>query len=50
MKLLLAELLNLEGIEVENYCNLDTEIVIEVEMKEVSATCPRSGNISHNLQ
>ena len=28
---------------------VDHEISIEVEMKEVSATCPRCGNISHNL-
>ena len=48
MKLELADILNLEGIEVENYCNLGKELVIDVEMKGVKATCPRCGNISHN--
>ena len=49
MKLLLEELLNLEGIEVVDYHNFDHEIIIEVEIKKVLATCPRCGNISHNL-
>jgi transposase len=48
MKLLLAELLNLDDIEVTDYHNLDTEIIIEVEMKDVFATCPHFGHVSHS--
>jgi len=40
MKLLLAELLNLDGIEVTEYHNFDREIIIEVEIKDTFATCP----------
>ena len=49
MKLLLAELLNLEGIEVTDYHNFDKEIIIEVEMKDVEAICPHCGNTSHSI-
>lgn len=49
MKLFLAELLNLEGIEVTDYHNFDHEIIVEVDMKNVEAICPNCGNISHSL-
>lgn len=49
MKLLLAELLNLDGIEVTEYHNFDHEIIIEVEMIDTFATCPHCGSVSHSL-
>ena len=41
MQPLLTQLLNLPGIEVENYSDLDSELILEVEPITTQATCPR---------
>lgn len=49
MQPLLTELLNLDGIEVENYWNFCDHIVLEVEAKTTCAICPRCGEESKNI-
>ena len=49
MQLLLTQLLNLTGIEVENYSDLDSELILEVEPITTQATCPRCEQISCHL-
>ena len=48
MQPLLAELLNLDGIEVEDYHIFDDHMVLEIEARTNSATCPRCGKESEN--
>ena len=45
MQPLLAQLLNLPGIEVENYSGLDSGLILEVEPITTQATCPRCEQI-----
>ena len=49
MQPLLTELLNLPGIEVENYTNCDNQLIIEVEARTTQATCPRCQQTSCHL-
>ena len=49
MKPLLTRLLNLPGIEVEDYHELGDELILEVEAIRDFATCPRCGQESHHL-
>ena len=49
MKPLLTQLLNLPGIEVEDYHELGDELILEVEVIREFATCPRCGQESHHL-
>lgn len=49
MQLSLTQLLNLPGIEVENYTNCDDHLILEVEAYSAQATCPRCHETSHNL-
>jgi transposase len=49
MQPLLTELLNLGGIEVENYHNFGDHMVLEVEAKTSCATCPRCEQESVNV-
>lgn len=49
MQPLLTQLLNLPGIEVENYSDLGSELVLEVEAITTQATCPRCEQISCHL-
>lgn len=49
MQPLLTELLNLGGIEVENYHNFGDHIMLEVEAKTSCAMCPRCGQESANV-
>ena len=46
MQPLLTQLLSLDGITVENYCDLGSEIVLTVETKKDWAICPRCSQIS----
>jgi transposase len=48
MQPLLTQLLNLDGITVENYCDLGSEIVLTVEAKKDWAIDPRCSQISKN--
>lgn len=48
MQPLLTQLLNLDGITVENYCDLGSEIVLTVETQKDWAICPRCSQISKN--
>ena len=49
MQPLLTELLNLEGVVVEDYRNLGEQIVLEVEAVKDWAICPRCEQMSHNV-
>jgi transposase len=49
MQPLLTELLNLPGIEVENYTDCGNELILEVEAMTTQATCPRCEQISCHL-
>lgn len=49
MQLLLTDLLGLEGIEVESYQERGGSLVLDVEAKSESATCPRCGEVSSHL-
>jgi transposase len=40
MQLLLTELLNLPGIEVEDYTDVVGQLILEVEARTTEATCP----------
>lgn len=48
MDLRLTEILNLPGVVVETFQQTDKDLLLEVEVYAVEATCPRCGNISHN--
>jgi transposase len=49
MQPLLTQLLNLPGIEVEDFHDLGEQIIIEVEATTEKATCPRCGQESCHL-
>lgn len=43
-----TQLLKIEGVTVEDYCDLGEELVLTVEAETSSAICPRCGQISKN--
>lgn len=49
MQPLLTQLLNLPGIEVEDFYDLGDQIIIEVEARTQKVTCPRCGQDSCHL-
>jgi transposase len=49
MQPLLTQLLNLPGIEAEDFYDLGDQIIIEVEVRNEFATCPRCGQDSYHL-
>lgn len=49
MQLLRTQLLNLAGIEVENYRDCGEQLVLEVEARATQATCPRCQQTSCHL-
>ena len=49
MQPLLTQLLNLDGVAVEDYRDLGDQIVLEVEAVKDCAICPRCGQTSHNV-
>ncbi len=49
MQPLLTQLLNLDGVEVEDYRDLGEEIVLEVKAARDWAICPRCAQTSHNV-
>ncbi len=48
MQPLFTQLLKLDGITVEDYCDLGEEVVLTVEAQTSNATCPRCGQVSKN--
>jgi len=48
-KPILTELLNLPGIDVEDYCLEASHITLDVEVHACEAVCPRCGNLSTHL-
>ena len=49
MQPLVTELLNLPGIEVENYTDVGGQFILEVEAVTTQATCPRCQQTSRLL-
>lgn len=49
MQLLLTEILNLPGIEVEDYTDVAGELILEVEARTTEAICPRCQQTSCHL-
>ena len=49
MQPLLTQLVNLPGIEVENYTDLGNQFILEVEAITTQATCPRCHQSSGHL-
>lgn len=49
MQPLLTQLLNLPGIEVENYTDCGGQLILEVEAITTQATCPRCQEVSGHL-
>jgi transposase len=49
MQLLLTEILNLPGIEVEDYTDVAGQLILEVEARSTEAICPRCQQTSHHL-
>ena len=49
MQPLLTQLLNLPGIEVEDYRDFSSQLILEVEAVTTQATCPRCEQISCHL-
>jgi transposase len=49
MQPILTQILNLTGIEVENYTNVEDRLILEVEAKTTKAKCPRCGEESNHL-
>ena len=49
MKPLLTQLLNLPGIDVEEYYDQGDQLILEVEVRSIEATCPRCGQTSTHL-
>jgi transposase len=49
MQPLLTQLLNLDGVTVEDYRDLGEQIILEVEAIKDCAICPRCGQTSHNV-
>lgn len=48
-KPILTEILNLPGVDVEDYCFEASHIILDVEVHACEAVCPRCGNISTHL-
>ena len=49
MEALLTNLLGLPGVDVESYEESDNQLILEVEVHEETATCPRCGYVSRRL-
>lgn len=49
MQLLLTEILNLPGIEVEDYTDVAGQLILEVEARTTEAICPRCQQTSCHL-
>ena len=49
MQLLLTEILNLPGIEVEDYTDVAGQLILEVEARTTEAICPRCQQTSSHL-
>lgn len=49
MQPLLTQLLNLPGMDVEDYQDRGRELILEVEARRASASCPRCGQESGHL-
>lgn len=49
MQLTLTELLGLPGIDVEDYTELESEIILQVEVHSIKSVCPRCLQESSNL-
>jgi len=49
MQLLLTEILNLPGIEVEDYTDIAGQLILAVEARSTEAICPRCQQTSHHL-
>ncbi|NJP10198.1 MAG: ISL3 family transposase [Leptolyngbyaceae cyanobacterium RU_5_1] len=49
MQLLLTEILNLPGIEVEDYTDVAGQLILAVEARATEAICPRCQQTSHHL-
>lgn len=49
MQPLLTQLINLPGIEVEDFSDLGEQIIVEVEVTSAQAICPRCGQLSHQI-
>lgn len=49
MQLLLTEILNLPGIEVEDYTDVAGQLILHVEARTTTALCPRCQRASHHL-
>lgn len=49
MQLLLTEILNLPGIEVEDYTDVAGQLILEVEARTTEAICPRCHQTSSHL-
>lgn len=49
MQPLLTQLLNLPGIEVEDYTDCGGQLILEVEARTMQATCPRCEQMSNHL-
>jgi transposase len=49
MQPLLTQLLDLPGIEVEDYRTLENQLILEVETIRETSICPRCDQESHNL-
>ncbi len=49
MEPLLTNLLGLPGVDVESYQESANQLILQVEVHEEEATCPRCGYVSHRL-
>jgi len=49
MQPLLTQLLNLPGVEVENYTDCGGQLILEVEVMTTQALCPRCQQLSCHL-
>jgi transposase len=49
VQLTLTELLSLPGIDVEDYTELENEIILQVEVHSMKSVCPRCQQESSNL-
>ena len=49
MEALLTNLLGLPGVDVESYQESDNQLILEVEVHDEEATCPRCGYVSRHL-
>ncbi len=49
MEALLTNLLGLPGVDVESYQESENQLILEVEVHDEEATCPRCGYVSAHL-